>query len=758
MNIVEDLANFYKENSDEIYHSLSLTKKEIINVFLLDKNGNINSITKIINHDEYINLYGSGFDKDLLKTVCLNSKYFNDDANLQITGGNKIIASTIPQLIKFVHKKGADVGITGEKEELLETYSNLMNNKISDVEIAEFYNHIESLGRDGLSILIKEYDLNNLKNKKDLELSIKNYYKPFESVKIPNIKEEKNIILDKITKLFSSKLPKEEDINEFLNYVNNLDREGLIDIFNDLTLPKYTIERIINKYYAEFKQILKLDTNYVIDAIRNNKQIDKFIIGLKGVYGNEYVDTFNDFYFKVKDTLINFGKVIDGKIIYNNLEIDNGDIVMFICEDEKPSYVENYKKYIKYRMFVENIFSITMGNSPKKYSRFQYLNTVYEDFYFKNNCSEHDFEMMINYATFMNIMRFIPNKFLVIDSEYSNNFTQNKEIFELFKDISNLKKDVKILHFNSVGDILYYDYVNTSNIYFRYKNYSFDNNHTMNDSMDNYILYRKFMNILGEKIYINFFGDNNKSIESIYGTNINITPLLNTIKRDMFDIVYLNKRDKSRIDNIYSTIKDFILNNNLLLTKKDKEIIPDRNKIYKILELLFNTKNEEPMNNLEKMINQIKGYVYFDSQHLLENNLNEKGLKLLKDKDERFYNSYKECKTHISNLVSYETERVIENINEFSYLLGVLFSYQKLHSVANNKHEDIIKFKNKKAYDALSIYIDTNDKYRHLRKDNSSYSKLESALLNYGIINNTENIDYIIFNLGYSESKKYINK
>lgn len=651
MNIVEDLANFYRDNQEDILKTLDLKISKTI-VFIVDNNKKITSIVKYetvdkgktqlksylfkindvydfvdnktekkINLTEY-ERYGRDVDDTWFKTIKINSGYLLDDANNGVCSNNKLISSTISKVFKFRNKKGKF-----EKKE---------DNNI---------NHIKN---------------NNL---------VENYF---------------------------NSLPNEYDI-VFSDIVNNI-LSNFIDINGYINYKSGDISFVIPKDYDIF--IIKQELSE-LEAIE---------------YYNTYLDS----------------------RIYNK---KNGS------------------------------FTTTNGSNSKK--KFYNLNikSKYNNSYLNNN-SISDINILKNYTCFINIMKYIPNKFLVIEDRniYQNIFDISRKNDNDYDDIMKLlygqensllkNKELKILNIQNFQ----YSYVNISNLKMNYNKINFDKDGYKNELFSRYEIMKEIISVFDSeknKVFMDLVNSNkDKYINSLYSNHkISLTNILNNIQSDLRLFVYENK--KINTVSLYNMVEDFIINNNLL----------NKTRLYKLTELEFNLTGNNLINNMNSLdikIDSICGIQTFKNISSLEESLNEIGMDILNSDDKEsdvyhnFFKLYQNKKVRDKYLKEDTINHFkIDNIEEYSYLLGVLVYYNKSLSLSLSKSwMDISEYKNNSIKKSIDRYIILSDKFQSNRGESKVFRNLQTNLLEF-VVSNQEfdkKIDYIYFNYGINKSTKYIWK
>lgn len=723
MDMIKDLSDFYRKNESSIQLAADPNIKKSV-VFIHDSNG-LKSITEIKASDDIKDLLGSNipFNLDLYKEVTLKSGYFSDDANLQIQGCQKLVKSTIPNTFRFVNKETKEVGLKNEKEQIFDCIENY---KSSETE--------------------EDYD-----------------------IMIENIKDIRYDIVDTIPEFSVFKMSK--------------------------------FEKDIKNYYTGLTKQLKQNSNYVFDIIKEGKVLNAFVKGIEDLYkhNSSYISNkpnYIKFYSDV-DCIINnistnnvYGKKSNNicglDLVYNinncEIKIPNNYEVVFIYEESNNSLYEEYQKYyVNSRIFLYNdkvkkdytYHTITTGNSTKKKYKSINDNSIYDSRYNKiEGSTQSELDDLCEFSVFMTSITKISNNILIIDDNYINKFDKEKNISDILNEISknSYDKDLKVLQMQTIDKklkMVYYGYISTSDILLKY----YDNKFGVVSRNRNEI-YQSLMSLFPKK-YIDFFGDNKKtSIESSFsGCNISLTLLFNKHKKELFEFAYRNENND--ISNILDDFEYFIIKNNLMF---NDEYVIDKYKLEKLIELKINLNGlykQTIMSDLRKKVNEIKGYVYFNSYSDIPRNnkfgeieLSEPDTKKEIETKERILkhaSSENKVRRKYLNSVEY-LESKIENDIEFSYILGVVLKYQQSNSVAKYQNDVITKFKEKSIGESLTMLLNIRDKFKHLIDKTPDFISLENSLIKYMIgdeknnykKNKSNKIDYIIFNLGYSESSSYI--
>ena len=662
MNIVEDLAEFYKENENSIIRSIEPKIENCNLIKICQKTG------KILEHiyfdtNRKPNKELSVDDNYRIKFLILNSKYLFDDANNSIDP-TKQISSTVPNVIKFVNT------VSSGKNRLV--YDRIVKDNLID----KYFNKIIE-GRFGV-------DLSKIK---------------------------RDYILSDI-----------------------LDKE-----------PTHNT----NLYYKY--EYFKNNVNKILKSSHINNEGDL--------------------------------------IINKNIKILKGSSVLFIIDDSELDTIRNeYNKYLESRLFLgkEKYYSATNSGSTRKFYRVLNENINYPNYYYNNlkkiDSKYEKCDVLLNYAKFMNIIKAIPNKYLVTNKGYINvfdsQFTESK-ISEVINDICkhSKSKNTKVLHFSPKGEIIFYDSLNLTNIKYKYKQifefnknskskkYRISNNIT---EKTKYNIYRDIMSLLDNN-YISFFGDNSKkNIHSNFSDlKLSISSVIECIKEPLFKYLYLNS--DINISVIYDKVEKFLLENKLYFKKENGIVKINSNKIYKIIELNYNIKNK--YKNMQEIIdsaNLIKNSIKLDKINI-DGFLNDIG----KKEKENISDKYKKWLDGSSiNLKYLNKDKIREaginidikydNTELFSYVLGVLLKYELSHSISPNIDKEIIKFKKFTNKEAIDKYLSISDKYTELResKFKYSYDKFKEYIL-FGSHDDdfsNKKVDYIMLNLGFIKSKEYLYK
>lgn len=497
---------------------------------------------------------------------------------------------------------------------------------------------------------------------------------------------------------------------------------------------------------------------YVINKISDN--IPSYEDKLKKIYDRGINTDFKDF---VENTIAELCSNIQvdnkNKIFSNdnryNIDIKQDFEIILIDKKDITTYPSKYMEYVKSKMFTikDGNYVPTMGSNSKKNYRHLNKNGIYDTFFYnENNVNVND---LSKFGTFLNLNKFIPNKYLILDKNYDNIFSFSKnyknigEIFDIISEKS-ITKDVRILESDSKGDVNFVGNINASNLNIKYRSYSPKNLDYTNNQMHRYGLYNKITELFN-KMYINLFSENKdiKCKSSFSGNDILLDSLYEKIKDGLQKYIYSN--DKSQLKNIYYDIEYFILNKKLFFKNLNGKITLDKNKIHAINDLRFNlTLNDNSnMNKLKEKEMGFFGYIKYDNEFKAKENLNQKGLDLLENKDVKFLNNLSNLYVRQDYTDDEQVGNNIENKEEFSFFIGKLLSILQKHSNDNNVHSWVSKFYNKTNVDAVDILLEIESRFTKLMdNDRNFYNSIQKKVLAYAMESKNEKIDMLSFKLG----------
>lgn len=554
-----------------------------------------------------------------------------------------------------------------------------------------------------------------------------------------------------------------------------------------------TIDKLKDKDEKKCEDIIKsVFTNYTISE--DNKEI-LYSFGFNSI-DIDYMFKYTDFVKELKNSVdshyfskikVNkkYKEILNIKVIDEDLKLNYEEDLFIVLDEDLKDIRRDYELYLETKLYNNNTggFKYTIGSNQSKRYKLQNINVNLDNSFYNINSTQSD--VLRNFVLFSEIFKFIPNKYIFIDAAntFYTEFSEEK-ISELIDGISkkSKKENVKVLHINNNGEIVFYDSINTTNVKFKYQRFIKYTGDRYEVSFDygieeytRYELYRRMMGLLNNS-YISFFGDNGKKkIDSTMSNNIiMLTGLFDSIKDELAEFLYKNN-DNVDIGSIFNKIEKFFFDNKLYMSSKDGILAVDKYKVLKILELNRNIKNKyTTMSKIKENAKKISGKYKVPIVDL-SSSLNEKGQKVLNSTDkkdseklDRWKKTGEVSSTYLSEF--YLEDQSVSSVDKkdiklFSYVLGVLTQYEISHSVSSRTTSNIFKFKDVTVEEALDKFIRLSEVYNQVDTDDRvkndfKYKKMLQYIISFvvGGESKEQKVDFNCVLLGSTETRNFFNK